>query len=131
MTLTWSDTYETGNDRIDGQHLKLFELTNRLEAMLAGREKLDPTPVLSYLETFVNIHFCYEELCMAMGKCSVQQTNKDAHAKFMALFAQFKSRFASEGATRGLVQDLHDAIAGWIVKHICKIDVELRQCART
>lgn len=130
MALVWERTYETGNLRIDGQHKKLFELTNRLEGMLHGAEALDPGPVLQYLDTYINIHFCYEELCMSMAKCPMHEANRTAHGKFMALFEAMQARFSKEGPSREFVQSLYDAIAEWIVQHICKIDMSMKGLVR-
>lgn len=130
MPLTWDDSYETGNQRIDNQHKKLFELTNRLERMIDGKEPMKPVEVIEYLDGYANIHFCYEETCMSMSNCPTQQLNRDAHERFMTLFETMKQRFAKEGTTIELVRLLQKTIADWIVKHICKIDVALRDCAK-
>ncbi len=127
MALAWKEIYETGNDRIDSQHKKIFEMTNRLEAMLAGTEAFDPGSVMRYLDMYVSIHFCYEESCMFTAKCRVHKVNRDAHVRFMELFDKMQARFKKDGPTREFVQELYDAIAEWIVQHICKIDINLRE----
>ncbi len=130
MALAWKEIYETGNQRIDSQHKKIFEMTNRLEAMLAGTETFDPGSVMRYLDMYVSIHFCYEEACMFAAKCRVHKVNRDAHGRFMELFDKMQARFKKDGPTREFVQELYDAIAEWIVQHICKIDINLREASQ-
>ena len=127
MAIIWSDEYATGNDRIDAQHRRLFDYANRLEETTELDEVTDSQveELLGFLEAWVNIHFCFEELCMAMSKCQAAEANKCAHNKFLEVFEAFQVEFKTKGASKELIGRLYKTIDDWIVRHILKIDSQL------
>ena len=130
MAVAWDDRYSTGEERIDGQHKKLFEHIARLESQL-GKPQPDAQVVratLQFLETFARTHFVYEELCMFRHQCPMHEKNQAAHNAFMTVVERVKQRHAAEGATRELVAEVYQTLTDWLVGHICKIDTRLKAC---
>ena len=132
MAIEWEKKYETGEERIDKQHQNLFQMINNVEQMLkmpqVEEEKLKD--VLRFLTNYTRIHFVYEEFCMARVKCPLAEKNMVAHDKFMEALKDVERRFRSEGASRALLVDIYDMASEWLVKHICKIDTELKPAMR-
>lgn len=132
MAIEWKNNYETGDKRIDGQHKNLFEYINRLEGLIqtgqAGRaiDKVEVENLLGFLDSFVNTHFAYEELCMSQRRCPVAAQNKEAHNRFMQVFEDFNQRYAQLGVDLPMLTDLHRTLTYWLTNHICRIDVSLR-----
>lgn len=130
MPVEWESRFETGETRVDDQHKRLFEFVNKLEEMTrrdAGADEIEG--VMSFLSMFVHVHFFYEEACMYRHKCVVAEKNKAAHERFLEAFEGFKTRYQREGGSRMLLKEIYDAANTWLVAHICRIDVTLRQCA--
>lgn len=133
MAIEWSTSYETGEPRIDEQHRNLVGYVNRLERLLestppgspADREEVDN--LLVFLESYVNTHFAYEELCMTLRGCPIARKNKEAHDRFLALYDDFTQQHrARGGASIEMLRELHETLKNWLVGHICNIDVQLR-----
>ena len=58
MTMVWSDSYETGNAEVDGQHRHLFELVNLIISVQTTDEL---KPLLMRLYKHTREHFQQEE----------------------------------------------------------------------
>ncbi|MCC6539985.1 MAG: bacteriohemerythrin [Bryobacterales bacterium] len=129
MPVLWETRFETGDHRIDDQHKRLFEFVNKLENVIAAPAiKADEVDdIVSFLSTYVLIHFVCEESAMMARRCAIAERNKEAHKKFLAFFGDFKTRYAQRGADRALLQELCNAANQWLVNHICRIDVQLRE----
>ena len=131
MPIHWDPKFETSDQKIDDQHRKLFDWINKLEAMRDAPEinKIQFDSAMSFLSMFTNVHFSYEECVMAVKKCPVADKNREAHGKFLQAFEGYKRRYQTEGPTKQLLTELCDVASNWIAAHICRIDVNLRQCA--
>lgn len=127
--IEWKDDYATGVMDIDAQHRVLFKYVNKLEGMLNGTEPKTPprlSNVLDFLGTYCKNHFAFEEKCMAERNCPVAAQNLAAHKNFMAFFQKSKDRFTQEGISDAFISDIHKAAQDWLIQHICKIDINLR-----
>jgi hemerythrin len=131
MPIQWSDQYEVGDARTDSQHKNLFEYVNRIEQLIeqgkAGQlDRQEVEHLFVFLEAYVNTHFAYEELCMALRGCKVAQKNKEAHNKFLEFWADFNQTHTPQNISIAALETLHSTLTGWLTQHICKIDVALR-----
>lgn len=132
MAMEWNSLYETGEQRVDSQHQKLFEQVNQLgELIKAGQEnhpidKAELDQLLGFLDTYVNVHFAYEELCMTLRRCPVASQNKDAHNRFIEFYEDFRAQYNKRGANLQLLRHLHQTLTHWLTSHICEIDIKLR-----
>ena len=131
--LRWSEKFETGHSLIDTQHQMLISYINRLEGLARNtnpsRQEVEFfVQLISFMETYVAVHFDHEECCMARHKCPAYQENKDAHGKFLEFFRAYKHRFETEGCRPDLLTELHEACSSWIQQHILRIDVQLKPC---
>lgn len=131
MPIQWSHQYEVGDPRTDSQHQNLFEYVNRIEHLIEqGKtgplDRREVEHLFVFLEAYVNTHFAYEELCMALRGCKVAQKNKEAHDKFLEFWADFNRTHAPQSISVAALETLHSTLTGWLTQHICKIDVALR-----
>ncbi|MCX7601941.1 MAG: hemerythrin family protein [Meiothermus sp.] len=134
MPIQWSEQYEVGDTRTDRQHQNLFEYVNRIERLIeqgqSGKlDRREVEDVFVFLDAYVNTHFAYEELCMALRGCKVAQRNKEAHNKFLQLWANFNQEHKPESVSVAALEGLHALLADWLTQHICKIDTALRNTA--
>lgn len=128
--LKWNDTFLTKQPEVDAQHQKLFDIINGFEA--AVRNKTAEATIgetLKFLGNYVKTHFTFEEGCMDRMKCPAAAENKAAHAEFLKVYQTFSQRFQTEGYSEALANELLKTAQGWLVKHICGVDVKLKNCA--
>jgi len=129
MALKWNDSYGTGELQVDNQHKKLFEYIDKLEVQLnKGVTEKDCKDLLDFLGLFVRSHFCYEEICMRKYKCEAAATNKDEHTKLLDAYKGFLDRYEREGYSEDLVRQIHRTAEAWIVNHILKVDINMKEC---
>ncbi|MEZ5402010.1 MAG: bacteriohemerythrin [Bryobacteraceae bacterium] len=128
MPVQWESRFETGETRVDDQHRRLFEYVNKLEELIQnGFKPHEFDNIVSFLSLYVRVHFVCEESCMSIRHCIVAEKNKAAHQKFLDFFEKFKMDYERRGADKMMVQDLYNAASQWLVNHICRIDVQLRE----
>jgi hemerythrin len=129
MTLTWKDGYTTGVPELDEQHRQIFDLVNGL-GRLIERGACDSPEVDALLEGLgedVQRHFTMEEGCMSRHHCPMAQKNKQEHAQLLRLYLDFLSAFNAEKSLDALA-GFHRAAEGWLLEHICFVDIHLRSC---
>lgn len=126
--LEWTSSFETGVEKIDAQHQTLFEMLNKFEADIReGKGERAFRASLVFLTGYVKNHFVYEEKCMLERHCPFAERNLNAHRQFLRTFQSFEDRLGREGFNWNLLRELHTAIEEWILNHICKIDVHLKE----
>lgn len=119
----WNTHLETGNVQIDGQHKRLFELTNNIADAVSGQGSLPEVPaLLSELIDYANTHFCDEEqlMCRSSLAASKQQQHVCAHRAFhnQVLGIAAKSDLVQAEA----VNEILNFLVNWLVTHILKLD---------
>jgi len=130
MAVHWTEDYATGDPEIDAQHKQLFQYIADLEQHLNAQDVSERylAQFLDYLGLYTRTHFCYEEICMRRRKCPVAEKNKEQHEKLLQAYQRFRARFEEEGASRELLEQLHDFLLSWLKNHILRIDTHLRNC---
>ncbi len=130
MSFVWSDKYSVGIKDIDEQHKKLFGFVNQLES-LNNQPELEARTVrriIAFLGIYTKTHFSYEEDCMFKNQCPFYQENEDAHGKFLRFFKDIKKESEEEGITKELVNKLYTTAENWLINHIGRIDIHMRDC---
>lgn len=131
MPIVWSPEYETGDRRVDSQHQHLFEYVNNLHALIltikdgAPINKRTIEDFLFDLDTYVTVHFAYEEMCMGIRKCPLAALNKEVHAKLIAFYTDFAAK-AKQDVTLEMLMTLENTLAHWLNNHICRIDISIK-----
>lgn len=92
-----------------------------------GRDEIKK--ILSFIEKYVRTHFSYEEECMEKYKCPVAAANKREHEKFVKMFTELKEQ-THEDINLSVVIKTHRELTNWLIKHIWKIDTELKSCVK-
>lgn len=132
MAIEWRNNFSTDDPHIDEQHQQIFRFANKLE-ILAGNEKVDASEfdsVLSFLQTYVQNHFRYEEACMLKRRCPVAQQNRSEHVEFKAFLSQSLATYRENGYQQDWARELHKTLENWLSNHICRVDVQLRTRAK-
>lgn len=127
--IKWNDVFTTKNDSIDDQHKKLFEMINDFEKMVReGQAEKGAAEALEFLGKYVQYHFSFEEKLMDEKQCPSAEENKESHAKFLNVYAEFQQRFEKDGYNDAWALELLKTIQDWLIHHICGIDVQLKYC---
>lgn len=124
-------TMSTGVESVDAQHRTLIDRINELHsACEAGtaREKL--LEMLSFLGEYAQNHFKEEEGIMQQHRCPVRGQNKAAHIQFLADYEHLVEIVKRDGPTTSTVIQIKKMLANWLTNHICRVDANLRNCAK-
>lgn len=129
MTLIWKAGYTTGVPELDEQHRGIFVLVNGLGGLI-DRSIYDDPEVDALLEVMgvdIQRHFTLEEGCMSRHDCPMAQKNKEEHGQLLGVYLEFLSGFSERKSLAALV-GFHKAAEGWLMGHICFVDIHLRSC---
>jgi len=127
--MKWIEDYATGIQRIDHQHKTIFEMAEDFRVALdEGAGGRVYSVLLDNLDVYCRGHFGVEERCMEEYRCPVAQTNKEGHAIFVEVLAGFRQRYTANGYRATDARELIDTVDQWLSGHICRIDVQLKQC---
>lgn len=127
--VAWDNKYETGIQEVDEQHQSLFNYINDLEECLedgtydGARIEI----ILNFFQMFCSTHFSLEETCMLRLSCPAYEKNREAHGKFLEYYKKFRVKFRESDNKKGLLQEFHSMLLKWLVNHIMKIDMNLKE----
>lgn len=123
---TWSPKFAVGHPLIDQQHQELFAHADALlDAMHQGSAAEEIARLLEFLGTYVVEHFGSEERLMDAGGYPSAASHKTQHAEFIRRFEENQASFRARGVTSIVVLDLRDMLRGWLVNHVCTVDLQL------
>jgi hemerythrin len=128
MQLLWSQQFETGNDTVDSQHKKLFEIVNNLAAAVEQNNlETQVTGTLKALEIYAVEHFVAEEELMERSFYPNRTRHHNEHGLFAAELKHLLNRHAQGSAT--LANAVSSFVGNWLAKHILTEDLEfIRWC---
>jgi diguanylate cyclase (GGDEF)-like protein/hemerythrin-like metal-binding protein/PAS domain S-box-containing protein len=124
----WNTHLETGNGQIDGQHKRLFELTNNIADAVSGQGSLPEAPaLLEELIEYANTHFCDEEklLCLSSLNTAKKHQHTCAHSAFLNQVQGIAAK--SDLAQAEAVNEILNFLVNWLVTHILKLDHRMVQ----
>jgi hemerythrin len=125
------DTMSTGLADIDAEHKQLISwMDDLIDLMKEGKGRTQIETLLDKLQGYTGTHFAHEEKCMAQYQCPVAGANVLAHKKFVAMVANLRKEYETDGATSLLVMDLQHELLNWFTAHIRGTDTQLGPCVR-
>ena len=132
MMIAWNAALSTGVPYIDAQHKELIEHFNTLsDAVEQGKGREETGALLDFLQFYALWHFEREEHCMDEHKCPAAAANKASHQYFIQRFGQLYEQYQQSDVNSRVVRDALADLEVWIVNHIMKVDVQLRQCVHS
>lgn len=127
--MKWKDAYATGVPEVDRQHRSLFAFSEEFrEALENGFGEKTYDLFLEFLGTYAEMHFDFEEACMLAHVCPVADRNRKEHVSFSRMIAEEEAAYRSHGFDRERALELTRKIDSWLDSHICRIDVQLKDC---
>lgn len=126
MKIEFGNDLLTGNCEIDGQHLHLIELANRLNSMIEhGSNEDERRAALDSLVRYVDLHFAAEQQVMTESNFPGMRRHLAQHEDFKLAIGLVVTRHqAGEEVT---VIAMHQLVAEWFLDHIRTYDKALAQ----
>jgi hemerythrin len=132
MIIWDEETMSTGIPMIDAQHKKLFKKFNEFSEAISGKKSKEAAgELLDFLQFYAVWHFGQEENCMNEYKCPVAAENKQAHAEFVRKFSRFYTQWQTGNMTAELASETYMELEKWLVKHVARVDTQLRLCVKS
>ena len=132
MAIAWPPDLSVGVDLIDDQHKIWFEKANQL--FEAGRERRAKEYILEmfdFLDEYTKQHFKDEEEYMTKIRYPEIDSQKKAHASFIADLAKLKSDYNESGGNVLLIINANRMIVNWLTQHISTMDTKIGDYAKT
>lgn len=125
VMVKWKDEYYIGIEAIDEQHKELFEIANRIYALLKNELILDKynkiVEIIDELKNYTIYHFKAEEEYMQSIKYRKFLSQKVAHNDFLEKMNSIDVDKIDNGHNQYLMEIL-DFVCEWLVEHIIKED---------
>jgi hemerythrin len=118
---TWSDKYSIGNDEIDSQRRKLFNIINRLKSISCEHYDIESVqPLVAELANYTRYHFATEEKYMGFIQYKDIVRHKIEHK-------YFEMRMSDHNLNRDkyypeLLNFLINFLSDWLLLHILEED---------
>lgn len=124
--LIWKEAYETGNNEVDEQHKKLFEIGNQAFILLKNpliEDKYDKiVDIIEELKAYTQYHFKSEEEYMMKIRYKGFFAHKLEHDDFIKKFDEIDYSRIDQGQKQYILEIL-DFISNWITNHILEKDL--------
>lgn len=124
----WKNEYETGLEKIDKQHKKLFEIANRAYELLKNdlcTDKYDKIiSIIEELKNYTVFHFTTEEEYMLSIGYRKFLSHKVEHDDFINKFNDIDFNRIDYGQNQ-YIMELLEFIYRWIDQHILIADEDL------
>ena len=126
FVIAWSKDYELGNEFVDSQHKRLFELVSNIgKYCLEGRSINTLSETLDFLLQYTVQHFSDEEALQVKHGFPEYESHKKLHEEFEATIIEKVSEFKEKGSTKDLKDAVNDFVITWLVNHILKEDMKI------
>jgi hemerythrin len=124
--LRWRDSLSLQVPAIDHDHMRLFELLNRVRFLdLAGDEPQMVGDALSELLLYTQTHFRREEKLMELGGYPGLDRHRRIHRGFTEKVAEIMASYrANPNSFR--VHEFYDLLAKWLLNHVLGEDMQIK-----
>ena len=124
--IAWSEEYELGNDFVDSQHKRLFELVNNIGKTCNEGGDIDTLgETLDFLLQYTVQHFNDEESLQVKYNFPEYEYHKKLHKEFEDTISEKVSEFKEKGSTNDLLDTVNMFVIEWLVNHILKEDMKI------
>ena len=117
--LQWNQKFSVGNQDVDLQHKKLFELLNHLitgSEIASEHDKMNM--ILEKLVAYTDYHFAFEE--GLMKNHPLIEVHRKVHGEFVEKIGFFQEKFNSE--KEEINGELFSFLVDWLRDHILETD---------
>lgn len=129
--IAWDNKYRLGHEQVDAQHKHLFELLSELVDQCtegSSTEYLQET--LDFLVDYTIQHFYDEESLQVQYNFPDYRRHKRLHEDFKLVVGALVQRFAENGMSQELSDDVNKIVVRWLVGHIQQEDKKIGEHIR-
>ncbi len=112
---SWDPSLSVGVDVIDGQHRRIIDYINELDAANLARDKSKITEVLQGLVDYTITHFSFEEDLMLRAGYPLSDSHKKVHEAFIAHIHKYVEQH-EQGVD--ISRQLMSELQIWLTNHI-------------
>jgi hemerythrin len=128
--LVWKDEYSVGVELIDNQHKHLFEIGNKIYALLKDDLSLDRydkiVEIINELKQYTDFHFKTEEKYMLENKYKGYFTQKVQHDDFIIKINEINLEKVDNNQDKYIDKILR-FVFEWILNHILTEDIKINR----
>jgi len=125
--IAWSEDYNLGNDFVDSQHKRLFELVRSIgKSCLEGEDINKLSETLDFLLQYTVQHFHDEESLQLKYNFPEYEYHKKLHEEFEATVSEKVSEFKEKGSTKDLSDAVNNFVITWLENHIIMEDMKIK-----
>ena len=124
----WNDNLLTGNELVDTQHRRIFELVDDLVRECedgSAAQKVDDT--IAFLVDYTIRHFVDEEALQLECKYPAAEQHKTEHDNFREVVNGLVKIFRENGSSEELSSDINKIVVRWFLDHIQNEDKNLSE----
>ena len=123
--IEWKDEYALGIEEIDEQHKQLFEIADRIYALIQNNLVMDKydgiVAIINELKEYTIYHFAAEEKYMESIGYKKIFSQKVAHNEFLQKMEEIDLDKIDNGQNAYLIETL-DFVVEWLGQHILRED---------
>lgn len=122
--IEWSSVFDVGDDKIDSQHLELFNNSVKLlHAINSGVGGSEIENIIAFLDNYVIQHFETEETYMLRHSYPFTYHQKEQHLNFIKSFELLKSEIKLNTKSKIFIMfRIQTLLIDWVVNHTLKED---------
>lgn len=124
--LVWKDNFKLGNEQVDMQHRRLFELVSQLVSLcMDGSDTENLQKTIDFLVNYTVQHFADEEALQVQYKFPEYERHKQLHEDFKATVGGLVQKFMENGSSTELSNNVNKIVVRWLVNHIQREDKKI------
>ena len=124
--IAWKDELLMGNEKVDTQHRRLFELVNDLvESCTKGHDPESVKKTLDFLVDYAVQHFYDEELLQVESGFPEFEAHRQMHEDFKVTVGELVQKFVNGGSSAELSSDVNRVVVKWLISHILREDKKI------
>jgi hemerythrin-like metal-binding protein len=130
--IAWNDSFNIGYEQIDMQHRQAFALLNDLVSASidgSGTERLGE--MLEFLQDYAARHFHDEEALQLRYDFPGYAKHRRQHEDLQRIIGGLAQKFAANGASKELSDELNKIVLKWLTTHILHEDMKLGKYLRS
>jgi len=129
--IAWNDNLKVGDENVDAQHKMLFDLLNVIISRCIDGSSIEMLQdTLDFLANYTIQHFYDEETLQIRHNFPEYGMHKKLHEDFKLVVDDLIQRFAENGSSQILCDDVNKIVVRWLVGHIQQEDRKIGQHIR-
>ena len=128
MIYKWNDSFCIGNEKIDAQHKKLFQIVARIENVIQDEYESESRKIrvtaeaIKYLKQYTVQHFADEEALQLSLDYEDYPAHRKLHEDFKQIVLCHNEKMERQQYTNETVQEFLVIVEKWLVEHIMNAD---------